>query len=152
MKYIKKFESYEVFTSKAYGGSKYLFIGEIMEYLNVDNDRIEDESYFPKSPYDINVIDFFKEIFLNKNINFESVNKIEGYPRIDGIVKSVDHYAYKDEFYIKINLYAKSKDEKDDEDYLISNDSMFSVDDYDAYTKPLHKEVELKKEAEKYNI
>ena len=146
MKYIKKFEEYPN------DGTKYLFIGEIMEYLNVDNDRIEDESYIPKSPYDVNVIDFFKELLLNKNISFEYVNKIKNNPRINGVVRDVAYYAYKDELYIKVNLYARSKNEVDTEDYLISNDAMVSIDDYDANTKPLHKEVKMKKEAEKYNI
>lgn len=149
MRYIKKFEEYD---PEHINGSKHFFIGEIMEYLNVDNDSIEDESYLPESPYGIDVMDFFKEILLNKNIQFGSVNRIKDNPTIDGVVKNIDHYSYKDEFYIKVKLYAKSEDEIDEDDYLISNDVIVRVDDYDADTKSLHKEVKLKKEAEKYNI
>jgi len=37
-------------------------------------------------------------------------------------------------------------------DFLIKNNSIVTIYDYDADNKPLHKLVKLKKETEKYNI
>ena len=66
----------------------------------------------------------------------------------------------KDEFWIKVRL-EKPKFKYEDswyncrhesDEYLIKNNSLVSIYNYDADTKPLHKLVKLKKTSEKFNI
>ena len=89
-----------------------------------------------------------------------------------GKVQDVGHFSYKNEFYIKVALvntevmvndyYFKKYDDKvgnsvisidkENDWFLIKNNSIVTIYDYDAEDKPLHKEVKLKKKAEKYNL
>jgi len=141
MKFISQFES---FKSYLYGTDMF-FVSDILKYLDVDNNIVNyGENYTPKSKYKVNVIDFFKEILLGKRIIFTSVNKINSNPSIDGIVKDVDSYAYKDEFYIKVEI--------DDEWYLVIGDEAVFIYDYDADNKPLHKRVIREKRQDNYNL
>ena len=94
-----------------------------------------------------------REIFVDKNVVFLSINKPEGDPTLDGKIKDVDFYFYKDEFFIKLKFETKVKVYLRKNDWhLVNNGVAIIVYDYDADTKPLHKEVELRKEAERYNI
>ena len=158
MKYIKKFETIEdedtyIFGQTSNYKSEYndvhVTIGSIMTYLKADIDIISQqqlgsEGLKIESKYNVDVVNFLKEIFLKKKVGFQSLNKIENDPHIRGIVKDVDFFAYKDDVYVKVKI---KKDWA-----LFKQHNLITVDSYDAYKKPLHKLVKLKKEAEKYNI
>lgn len=152
MKHIKLFE--EIIRKRTYMlGNDMLFINDVMSYLDVDIMPL-DEGYKPESPYGVDVMDFFREIFVDKVVLFIPVNntKKDRSPvphrllSLKNKVKSVKYFAYKDEVYIQVKFYY------DEFWYLMPNGSGIFVEDYDADTKPLHKEVEMKKVAEKYNI
>lgn len=138
MQYIKLFENY------MYGDDQ-LYINDIMVYLGVDTTP-QDEKYVPTSVYGIDVIGYFKEVFLDKYIIFNSVNSLKNDPVTFGVVEDVDYYSYKDTVYITVKLYG------DSDSYLIQNNYATFVKKYDADTKPLHKEAEMKKMSYKYNI
>lgn len=145
-------------------GRDIFFINGVVEYLKADSD-IMDES-MPESPYVDNIIDFFKEILMNKTIIFESEDKNKNYPTIKGTVEDVGSFSYKGEFYVKVKLnepkiLIHSEIKKDNyvdypdnlkEWFLIRNNYVVHIYDYDADTKPLHELVKLKKKTEKYNI
>jgi hypothetical protein len=138
MKYIKLFEYYR----ESYIRNKDMFFSsDIFDYLGVYDKMMYDENNVPESAYNVDVIDFLKEIFLNKKIIFDPVNNLNN---ISGTVTDVTYFVYKD-LYIKVKM-------KDENEYLIDNNRLAFIFDYDADTKPLHKEVEMKKKAEKYNL
>ncbi len=156
---ITKFKIFEGIENGYMLGKDQFFINDVMEYLVVDT-FVMDQS-IPETPYKINVMDFFKEILLNKKIIFQSENKIQNYPIIKGKVTAVGYFSYKNEFFIKVKLKKPKFKYEDnwynckhevDKEYLMKNNSMITIYDYDADNKPLHKLVELKKRAEKYNI
>lgn len=97
-----------------------------------------------KGLYSVNVVEFLREILLNKIISFKE-QSLDGKYYNYAKVKKVGIYKYKD-------IYIKVLTNKDDEWKLITPGSIVVVHDYDADDKPLHKEVRLKKEAKKYNI
>lgn len=156
MKYLKIFENFSYYMY----GNDILMINNIYDYLGMDT-WIMDES-IPDSIYNIDVMKFFEEIFMNKNIIFQSINKILSYPTIKGTVVDIDHFSYKMGFYIKVKLknsqiminnqFVDYKETDDDDWFLIKNNNIVTISDYDAKDKPLHKEVKLKKKAEKYNL
>ena len=167
MKHLKLFEKFR--DTYMYGNSQFHII-DVYEYLGID-EFVMDESV-PESIYDIDVIEFFKEIFMNKNIIFKSLNRIVNNPTMKGKVQDVGHFSYKNEFYIKVKLvntevmvndyYFKKYDgkvgnsvisiDKENDWFLIKNNSIVTINKNDAEDKPLHKEVKLKKKAEKYNL
>ena len=122
-------------------------IEDVMSTLKVEVQYPEDSVVIPVSAYDIDVIEYFKEMLLDKNITFLSVNKPEGHPYLTGKVVDVDQLAYQDEFFITVKLNTKK-----DNWNLINNTVNIIIDNYDADDKPLHKEIKIKKEAEKYNL
>ena len=146
---ITIFKIFERYSDERYMfGRDMFFIDDVMRYLDVDVDIMNmDEQTELKSPYNVNVIDFFKEILMNKTIIFQSKNTTLDDPIIKGKVEDVDKFAYKDEFWIKVNLSEPQKAY-----FLIKNNAIVTIYDYDADNKPLHKLVKLKKEAKKYNI
>lgn len=161
MNHIKLFEAY-----KDYIYNKDMFtISDIMKYLKVDNMLMYEESKL-ETIYDVDVIEFLKEIFINKTIIFRDINRFEKNRSIKGTVNDIGIFSYK-ETYIKVkilnpkelvknNVEIKFKEiqhEKNEDNwFLIDNNSMISIYDYDADSKPLHKKVKLKKESEKYNL
>lgn len=166
MKYIKYFEN--IINSKNYLYNKdMLTISDVMKYLGVDTMLMDEESKL-ESRYNVDVIEFFKEIFMNKTIIFQDINRFNKDRTIKGKVNDVGVFSYK-EAYIKVEILDPKEKEKnskniwfpipqkygdnnDDNWFLIHNNSFISIYDYDADTKPLHKEVKLKKEGEKYNL
>lgn len=143
MKYIKTFEEYE--PNNYINDNDLIRVNDIMSYLGVDVDIDElDEEHPPKSKYGVDIVDFFKEILLNKNISFKSVNTPEHNPIENGTVSDVKLFSYKEDLYIEVKL--------SDSDWIIINNYISIIIDYDAQNKPLHKEVKRKKEAEKYNL
>jgi len=155
---ITRFKIFENVKNGYMLGKDLFFINDVMKYLKVDT-FVMDQS-MPESPYVDNIMNFFKEIFMNKKIIFKSVDKPFSHTTIKGTVKKIGRFSYKDEFYIKVKLKdTQTKTdrifldyENKDEWFLIQNNCIISIYDYDADTKPLHKEVEFKKEAEKYNL
>lgn len=161
MRYIKTFEIYDQDNEQIrkfipdLGDNQIMTIQNIMDYLRVEILYPEDSIVIPVSKYDIDVIEYFKEIFMGKIIKFKSIDKPEKHPLVKGIVKDVDQLAYQDEFFIRVELTNENIDSKGNIVhgwFLINNEYDVWVYNYDADTKPLHKEVELKKEAEKYNL
>ena len=160
---ITKFKIFEnlAITYPRYMLSKDMFfINDVIKYLGVELNNFDDE-YVPESIYNINVINFFKEILMDKPIIFKSVDRIFNYPYMKGEVTDVGGFAYKDEFYIKVKLKNTEikidkifldRDDDNNQWFLMSNNTITSIYDYDADNKPLHEEVKLKKNAEKYNI
>lgn len=154
MKYIKLFENinqdtpYRLWMNDnnyymIYHDNKYkTYISRIFFYLDVHYKQFEEPGLYSK--YDIDVIDFMKEIFLDKYIIFKSVNKPKDDPIVKGIVENIDFYQYKDEVPIEFQINGDL--------HLVKYAFPIIVKDYDAEQKPLHKEVELKKQAEKYNL
>jgi hypothetical protein len=148
MRYIKTYEdlskkTYLINDQLDYLNQTRFAIDGVLNYLGVE---IKDGK--PVSKYNVDVVDFFKEIFLDKNIVFLSVNAPEGHPYVSGKVKDVSYYVYHlDEFFITVKFY-----NDEDEQIMINNRGTVMLDGYDADKKPLHKEVEMKKEAENYNL
>jgi hypothetical protein len=122
-------------------------ISRIMDYLCADvGINILGYADYPKSVYGIDIVDFVKEIFLNKSISFNSVDRDNSNPRFNGKVEDVSHYIYQDDFFIKVKLF------KDNDWHLMEENSVIFVYDYDADKKPLHKKMYLKKDEERYNV
>jgi len=159
---ITKFKIFEGVENNYMLGKDQFFINDVIKYLGVSLDSEEfDEDYTLESIYNINVINFFKEILINKTIIFKNINKLINNPIIKGKVKDVDCLYYKDDFYINVtlsNIQILSGEKYidftplSDKSFLVDSDSIVSIYDYDADTKPLHKEVKFKKKVEKYNI
>ena len=147
MKYLKIYEEFN--NVQNYMVENSFSINEVIEYLGgITPEEVYNQSY--RSVYDIDVIKFFKEIFLKKNITCTVTCTVfqkfqERYRYISGKVEKIDKFFYK-EFYIKVKLYNIP------DWYLIVNDHAIYIKNYDADSKPLHKEVVFKKEAEKYNL
>jgi hypothetical protein len=159
---FKVFENVGIWPNGYMLGEDQFFINDVMEYLGVDVDIMTiDENTELESPYFVNVIDFIKEIILDKTIIFQCKDAIMKDPTLNGEVINVDTFFYKDEFWFKVKL-KKPKYKYDnkwyncrhpnDKEYLMKNNSIITISDYDANSKPLHKLVELKKRAKKYNI
>lgn len=145
---VIKFEIFESLVRKKYMISNDMFfMSDLFYYLKIDIQYPEDSIVLATNPYDVNTIEFIKEVLLGKNVVFKSINKPKNNPIIRGTVEDVDQLAYQDEFYIRIKI----KDDKLDWHIIPNYDAIF-IEDYDADKKPLHKEVELKKEAENYNL
>jgi len=144
MKHIKLFER---FRESYMRGKDMLFITDVLDYLGVDDNVMYDESYVPESAYGVNVIDFLKEIFLGKQIIFDSISPPT---KKSGVVEDVGYYVYKDVLYIEVKVINTQENYNDW--FFIKNNYLVFIYGYDADTKPLHKEVEMKKKAEKYNL
>jgi hypothetical protein len=145
---ITTFESFGYYFDKYQNtymtGKRSFRIDHLYYYLGVEVEYPEDAVVVPVTKYGVDFIDFCKEIFLGKKIAFQSLNKPKDNPVIDGVVEDVDQLAYQDEFFVRVKIRK--------EWYLISNLQPIFIENYDASEKPLHKEVVLKKEAEKYNL
>jgi len=143
MSYIKTYEKFK--NNKGYMyGRDLLIINNIKTYLGLIINFNMNSNTLPKSKYDIDFIEFFKEILMGKYITFTSVDKLKYNPICDGLVEDVDFYIYKNRFYIRVEIL--------DEWYLIKSDEIVAINNYDADTKPLHKEIKIKKDIEKYNL
>jgi len=155
MKHIKVFENYFSCQFK---------IQDELDDLKVEIEFPEDAVVIPVSEYDIDVIEYFKEIFLGKMVKFQCIDRLRGNPWVEGVIEDVDQLLYQDEFFIRVKV-SKTKDDREWHEksvefelsflknwYLMANYSPVIVYDYDVDNKPLHKELELKKEAEKYNL
>ena len=163
MKYIKKYESNIKDTYII--GNDSLFISDVMDYLKVSfkykSHPIITPRYqtlTPYSKYDINVIDFFKEIFIGKNIiakifltsddidnnMFAPIENTGHFVR--GIVEDIDKTTIDNQLYLTFKL-SSQKDR-----VTIDNNTLIFVWPYDAKDKPLHTQVSILKETEKYNL
>lgn len=166
---FKIFEADVYDTTKNYiFDDKYgFFIADVMDYLSITIEHPEDFVVIPVSKYNVDYIDFIKEIILNKNISFVSADDSANdtlsviYPenkvvRIKGIIEKVSQLFVNEEYFIRVKI-------KGDTSlgvlgigwHLINNfEKVFFIypDKYDAEDKPLHKEMILKKETEKFNI
>lgn len=100
-----------------------------------------------KNLYDIDVIEYFKEILLDKNVTFKSVNKPERNPYLTGVVVDVDAFVYQDEVFITVKLNNKKNNWN-----IVNMINNITIQDYDADDKPIHKKVKMKKETDKYNL
>lgn len=118
-------------------------IDKIEKYLKIDYDWYTQPEVL--SEYGVDVIDFIKEIFLGKFIVFTNLNATTGNQIIRGIAEDVSIYRYQTDYFIEVKINKK-------EWYLIDSSRTIIINEYDAEDKPLHKEVKLKKEAEKYNL
>jgi hypothetical protein len=143
---ITLFEEYKKFNPPDFytDDTSLIAIENVMAYLGVD-ENIIDENTKPKSIYGVDIIDFFKEIFLHKYVTFRSVNRTENNPVIFGRVVNIELFAYQDELFVNFIT---------NRGYIVSNyDAVkLQMGDYDAENKPLHKDVKMKKLGEKYNI
>lgn len=161
---IKLFEDFENYIYN----SDMFMIYDVMNYLGVNTPGrfiMMDEESELKSIYNVDVIDFFKEIIMNKTILFQDINRFDKNRTIKGEVNDVAMFSYKDDSYIKVEILSpKVKNIGDiafkdityektiDNWFLIKNNNMISIYDYDADNKPLHQKVKLEKEGEKYNL
>jgi hypothetical protein len=149
LKYIKTYEAnYEryKYLIRITNNEVSVSIDDIMDYLYVKYEINDYGNFEFTNRYNIDFIDFLKEIFLEKEIEFKSINKITSNPYIKGKVKDISEYGYKDELFIQFKIYDKKNW------HLAESVIRIYIQNYDAENKPLHKEVELKKEAEKYNL
>jgi len=147
MKYLKIYENY-VESTIVYGyGRDLFFISKVLDYLGVD---LDNHLITPLSnPYDVNAIDFIKEILMNKKCVFTSRDAIRYNPSIYGIILDViEFYFYKMNYFLKV----KAVVDGEIDEFFIDPFIIIKIYDYDADKKPLHKEVKLKKEVEKYNL
>jgi hypothetical protein len=154
MKYIKKFETLyknytdiNLYTLVNHGNDYNLFAKDLLEIIEVDvdyDDKNIDVDWICK--YDIDVIKFLKEIFLEKEITFYAKNE-NWFNKVK--IYDVNLFVYKDEVYItvKINEITEKNDWK-----IIQNSSIVTVYNYDALNKPEHQKLKQLKKAEKYNL
>jgi len=154
---IKKFEHFnEEETYIIENRYKYttLSLYNVMKYL-----KIEKDNNFNKynNEYNVNIIDFLKEIFLDKYISFNCIPvKKDSKNKIKGIVKDIKIFEPNNtNFYIEINIHDILKREKDTW-YLMQYFPIISVYNYNANNKSLHQKIkirkELYKETQKYNL
>jgi hypothetical protein len=153
MIHIKTFESYlskDSYLIKNRKNDKYAAFRpiDILSFigLNIEKYYNGDENDILYNPYHIDPIEFLREIFIGKEILFLSIKNDYSHPEnswIRGIVQDVNIYAYKD-LYIQIKV--------DDKWNLIDNNNISNISDYDANTKPTHKELEIKKDGELFNL
>lgn len=151
MKHIKLFEGYLAKNSyliKNRKNTKYSSFRprDILSFIGLNIERYYngDENDILYNPYHINPIEFLREIFIGKDISFLSVKNDSEDGWIGGIVQDVNIYAYKD-LYIQIKV--------DDKWSLMGNNNIANImSNYDANTKPTHKELEIKKEGELFNL
>lgn len=140
MKHIKLYEKFNTNKNEIYISDvfDYLDVPMFKPFLDVDqNNKLE-------SKYDVDIIEFLKEIFLDKRVQFKSINKLKNNPIVTGRVENVKLFYYQDEVYVQFKIY--------DDWILVSNDVFVYLPKYDADDKPLHKKVKIAKDAEKYNI
>jgi len=153
MKYLKTFEEIDInpdYIIEDTGKYVTIIIDDILTYLDIN--IIDKVSWFDSSPGEewnhnnINLINFLKEIFVGKRVKFKSVDKEKGNPYITKKINDVTGtFRYSDyDWYIKV---ISGKNE-----YLIDITTINKVYNYDTKNKPLHKEMKIKKDAEKYNI
>lgn len=141
MKYLKYFENNNVDTYILQRENRLISFmpDDVFDYLDI---------FYPynniKGIYNVNAVEFLKEILLNKIISFMEQGEDAKYYNYAKVLK-VGFYKYKD-------IYIKVLTNKDDEWKLINPGSIVVVHDYDAEDKPLHKEVRFKKDSKKYNI
>ena len=153
MKYIKLFEERIKSRTTYMFGNDMFFVSDVMKYLKVDTLPL-DENYKPTSIYDVDVIDFFKEILIDKVIIFSPIDGrgpgTKESITITDKVEDVIYFAYKDDVYIQVKISTPVYN--DESWYLLKNHEAIFVKDYDADIKPLHKTVAMKKLAEQYNL
>jgi hypothetical protein len=137
-KEYKKFNPPDFYTDD----KSLISIENVLVYLGVDTFDM-DQDHPAKSIYGVDIVDFFKEIFLNKYVRFRCVNKTEKDTIISGEVLNIELFAYQDELFIEFVT---------NRGYIVSNFEAVKIEDYDAEDKPLHQEVKRKKMGEKYNI
>jgi hypothetical protein len=153
MKYIKTFELlYNGYKDDRYlignvSGNNFenLITKDLLDIIGVEidyNDKNSNEDWFCE--YNINVINFLKEIFLNKKITFYSKTKMGDKWCSDKIVNDIKLFVYKDDIYINIKI--------DDKWEIIANDRITRIYDYDASDKPEHKKLKIIRKGKKYNI
>lgn len=150
MKYIKHFEDDFYENNRDMISIKnifdYLDIPMFSPFLDADqNNKIE-------TKYNVNVIDYLKEIFLTKKVTFKSVNKPENNPIKKGVVEDIKFFFYQDEIYIQFKIESRLEISKW---YIVSDEMpvyLGASTKYDADDKSLHKKVKIAKEAEKYNL
>lgn len=140
MKHIKNFDNYLIGGNDPKSVSVVLTPEDIFDYLGINT---YDHEKIHINKYDINIQVFMNEVFLGKNIEFTSLDKINGNKDIKCKVKEVSTWYYK-ELYIIVN------DGTDDN--VIKPDSIIRIFDYDAEDKPLHKDIKIKQKAYKYNL
>ena len=151
MKYLKTFEDNKNepdYIIQNTGKYVTIILRNVLDYLNINSElgQSTGEIILTESNYKVNLIDFLKEIFLNKIVEFKTINKKEYNPIIIKKIKNIiGTYSYSYDIYLNIMC-------DDDNIYIIDIDHINKIYNYDAYKKPLHNEVKFKKEAEKYNL
>jgi hypothetical protein len=125
--YYKKLEHYNSIATK---------IDDILKYFNII--ELNDTTYYK------NLIIFMKEIFINKEISFTSIDVPKNNPIITGKCINIKTFNYKYNYFFKFKIGTIW--------YLVDANKDIIVKNYDANNKKYHKEVELKKEMIKYNL
>lgn len=128
------------------GNDYNLFAKDLLEIIGIDYEYDTNLNTNWVCKYDIDVIKFLKEIFLEKEITFYAMN--ENWIKKEKIY-DVNLFTYKDEVYITVKVITEN--EKNDWK-IIHNSSIVTVYDYDALNKPEHQKLKQLKKAEKYNI
>lgn len=162
MKYLKKFET----LYKNYKDDNYLLMDisknesnisllskDLLEIIGVNVDYNDDKNDWI-CKYNIDVIKFLKEIFLEKEITFysKSQDNAKWYSNVK--IYDVDLYTYKDEIYISVKI---KNDHYPNKFWvydwkIIDNSTIVTVYNYDASNKSEHQKLKQLKKVEKYNL
>lgn len=145
MKYIESFESYLEPNSYLIKNRNFKYDSirpkDLLKFIGLDTEKYYNGDEVLDNPYNINIIDYLKEIFLNKRISFKCLESNGRW--LDGIAKDVKLYLYK-EIYINLKI--------DDRWFTMHNNYICTIIDYDADSKPIHKELEIKKDGDLFNL
>ena len=139
MKYIKTYEQSKLSTLNIH---LYDIENELKIYLDFNNGEP-----ILKSEFNIDYVNFCKEIFLNKFIAVKSMDRTKNDPLIYGKVNNIGLFFYQDGYFLKIKI--------ENIWHLIQNNvilTIYDVDNFEIENKPLHKKLKIQKKANKYNL
>jgi hypothetical protein len=93
--------------------------------------------------YSVGIINYLKEAFVGRIIDFIILDRTKGYPEMKGLVEDVSYYIYHPEeifITVKINGYL----------YMILDTKPVKI--YDWQPGPLFKQLIIEQEVQKYNL
>lgn len=132
---------FEEFVSK--DGTKIVSMTELWNLIDHANYNDDNDVDFINTYSSIDFMEYLKEIFIGKKIRFRSQDATKDNPKVRGVVEDVDVYSYQmDELFVQVKIKG--------EWYMIHNDSIIQI--FDWQPGPLAKQLEIEKEAEKYNL
>jgi hypothetical protein len=132
---------FEEFVSK--DGTKIVSVEELWNLIEHAIYNTDNEVEFVNTYSSVDFIDYLKELFIGRKIRFRSQDATQDNPKVKGVVEDVDVYSYQmDELFIQVKIKG--------EWVMIHNWAIIQIYNYEP--GPLAKQLEIEKEAGKYNL